>query len=230
MTCKYALSGIPPSNDMAKESTAEQQHSHSNSKHFYVSVRPHSPSHIPPVEMGMYIILATFSFAIVIFVVSCVVYASKYKPQSADFQDDLAGSSYLFGGGGGKSGSGYKLLSSGNRKEGGAKQISRLREPTSTNVQDWVWLGRATLERASGLLVPSISLNERKRRRNNDRIRITENPTYAPQPNPDTDLNTDADLENGSRDCRPHSDKTRKEVDAVSTNQSPRPFTTTRQK
>lgn len=128
----------------------------------------------------MYIILAAFSFAIIVFVVSCVVYASKYKPQNMDFQDDAGDSTFMSGG--------YKLLTS--QPNGGGKQISQLRESTTTNVHDWVWLGRATLERASGLLVPSISVNDKMRRQKNYKsIRITSNPTYTPQPNPDTDLN-----------------------------------------
>lgn len=131
----------------------------------------------------MYIILAAFSFAIIVFVVSCVVYASKYKPQNMDFQDDAGDSTFTSGG--------YKLLTS--QANGGGKQISQLREPTTTNVHDWVWLGRATLERASGLLVPSISVNDKMRRQKNYKsIRITSNPTYTPQPNPDTDLNADS--------------------------------------
>lgn len=130
----------------------------------------------------MYIILAAFSFAIIVFVVSCVVYASRYKPQNMDFQDDAGDASFISGG--------YKLLTS--QSNSGGKQTSQLREPTTTNVHDWVWLGRATLERASGLLVPSISVNDKMRRQKNYKsIRITSNPTYTPQPNPDTDLNAD---------------------------------------
>lgn len=133
----------------------------------------------------MYIILATFSFAIIVFVVSCIVYASKYKPQNADFQDDNnCGDTSLLS-------NGYKPLNQNNRHS--AKlHTSQLREPTTTNVHDWVWLGRATLERASGLLVPSISMNDKLRRNKNENwIRITSNPTYTPEPNPDVDLNSD---------------------------------------
>lgn len=47
-------------------------------------------------------------------------------------------------------------------------------QEVTTNAQDWVWLGRATLERTSGMLVPV----------NNNRAngyRITPNPGYNVQ-------------------------------------------------
>lgn len=162
---------------------AVQAHQHQSSKNnFYFAVRrQHSSTHIAPMEMGMYIILATFSFAIIVFVVSCIVYASKYKPRSLDFQDDNDDKSYISGG--------YKLLgnSYGNNS---SKQSSQLKENTTTNVHDWVWLGRATLERASGLLVPSININDKIRRKKNDNwIRIRSNPTCVPESNSITDLN-----------------------------------------
>lgn len=176
----FCKTGISPSNEVIKEPAVQARQHQSNKNNLYSSVRRHSTSHIAPMEMGMYIILATFSFAIVVFVVSCIVYASKYKPQNVDFQDDNGDFSFLS--------NGYKLLS--NQSAPG-KNISQLREPTTTNVHDWVWLGRATLERASGLLVPSISVNDKMRRKNDNWIRITSNPTYTPEPNPDADLNSD---------------------------------------
>lgn len=182
------ISGISPSNDVIKEPAvqARQHQSNKNNLGLYPSGRRHSPSHIAPMEMGMYIILATFSFAIVVFVVSCIVYASKYKPQNGDFQDDHNASDATF------LSNGYKPL---NQSGGHSvkSHLSQLREPTTTNVHDWVWLGRATLERASGLLVPSISVNDKLRRNKNENwIRITSNPTYTPEPNPDADLNPDS--------------------------------------
>jgi transmembrane protein 132 len=165
------ISGISPSNEVIKE-TAVQARQHQSSKNNYLTIHRRSTSHISPMEMGMYIILATFSFAIIVFVVSCIVYASKYKPQGLMYQDDCADTAHLS--------NGYKLLSN---SSGPTK-----REPPTTNVHDWVWLGRATLERASGLLVPSISVNEKHRRKNDNWIRITSNPTYTPEPSPDVVL------------------------------------------
>jgi len=168
------ISGISPLNEVVKE-PAVQARQHQSNKNHYLTVQRRPPSHISPMEMGMYIILATFSFAIIVFVVSCVVYASKYKPQNMDYQDDCADTSYLS--------NGYKLLSNAS---GPTK-----REPTTMNVHDWVWLGRATLERASGLLVPSIGVNDKLRRKDDNWIRITSNPTFSPEPSADEELITE---------------------------------------
>ncbi|GLH03409.1 uncharacterized protein GBIM_09318, partial [Gryllus bimaculatus] len=46
-----------------------------------VGARHRGPAlHMTPLEIGMYVLLAAFCFAIVVFVVSCVVYASKVRP------------------------------------------------------------------------------------------------------------------------------------------------------
>lgn len=193
------FAGISPSNEVIKEPAVQARQHQSNKNNFYSSVRRHSTSHIAPMEMGMYIILATFSFAIIVFVVSCIVYASKYKPQNADFQDDHNSSDAPF------LSNGYKPL---NQNNGNSvkSHLSQLREPTTTNVHDWVWLGRATLERASGLLVPSISMNDKLRRnKNGNWIRITSNPTYTPEPNPDLDLNSESQFHNQNHVVPPES-------------------------
>lgn len=90
-----------------------------------------------PLEIGMYVLLAAFCFAIVVFVVSCVVYASKFKPQPPD--SPLAGSA-------------LPVLSGAARARAAANQLASGRRPpreSTTNAHDWVWLGRATLERAA---------------------------------------------------------------------------------
>lgn len=60
---------------------ARQHHSalspHSNGRH-------RKSAAMTPLEIGMYVLLAAFCFAIVVFVVSCVVYASKFKAQVAE--------------------------------------------------------------------------------------------------------------------------------------------------
>lgn len=69
---------------------------------------------------------------------------------------------------------------------GNAKPLSD--EPT-INAHDWVWLGRSTLERSSGMLVPSMgnkshSNNNNNNNNNNNQIneqnmRIMSNPIYG---------------------------------------------------
>lgn len=88
-----------------------------------------------PLEIGMYVLLAAFCFAIVVFVVSCVVYANKFKPQSSDSPMQ---SHPVLGAVRARAVAASQQLSSGRRP----------REST-TNAHDWVWLGRATLERAA---------------------------------------------------------------------------------
>lgn len=77
--------------------------------------------------------------------------------------------------GGGNANGGTRDAVSGG---GGAKPLSQ--EPT-TNAHDWVWLGRSTLERSSGMLVPSMG---NKSHNNNGRVneqnmRIMSNPIYG---------------------------------------------------
>lgn len=164
------IKGIPSSNEAIKESAKQIQ----NTKNHYLTVhrRSSSSDNISPMEMGVYIILATFSFAIIVFVVSCVVYATKYKPQNTDYPGNYSDAPYLS--------NGYKLLSN--------PSAPTKRAPPTTNVHDWVWLGRATIQRASGLLKPSLSTNDKFRRKNENWMRITSNPTYTPEPSPDTML------------------------------------------
>jgi transmembrane protein 132 len=129
---------------------AHQHHSAiANSMASGVGMRPHNTMNMTPLEIGMYVLLAAFCFAIVVFVVSCVVYASKFKPQAIESSgrnttglQSLGAAVSRVAGGSGISGIGL----GGNGHLGGKKQP---REST-TNAHDWVWLGRATLERASG--------------------------------------------------------------------------------
>lgn len=66
-----------------------RQHNNNNNNHNNgmgsTTVHAHKvPAHVSPFELGMYTLLAALCFAIVAFVVSCVVYASKYKQNSLD--------------------------------------------------------------------------------------------------------------------------------------------------
>lgn len=84
--------------------------------------RHRGPAVMTPLEIGMYVLLAAFCFAIVVFVVSCVVYASKFKPEPPT-----------------------KCVDDDRLTE------TRLLDPPgrdlTTDARDWVWLGRATLDR-----------------------------------------------------------------------------------
>ncbi|XP_034489824.1 transmembrane protein 132E [Drosophila innubila] len=85
-------------------------------------------------ELGMYVLLTAFCFAIIVFVISCVVYASKFRPAMIESGlDPLTGAGK--GNGNGAAG-------------GGGFRDVRLKEST-TNAHDWVWLGRSTIDRQS---------------------------------------------------------------------------------
>lgn len=93
------------------------------------------------IEVGMYVLLTAFCFAIVVFVISCVVYASKFKP--AHIECGLDGAN------GSKGPLNTDLL---------IREPKFLKEPT-TNAHDWVWLGRSTMDRSSMLTFASQEQN-----------------------------------------------------------------------
>uniref|UniRef100_A0A182K5L3 Transmembrane protein 132C n=1 Tax=Anopheles christyi TaxID=43041 RepID=A0A182K5L3_9DIPT len=102
-------------------------------------------------EIGMYIVLTAFCLAIAIFVVSCVVYASKYRPVLIDANGDASvrdgmGHSSVFDAGKGN-------------------------ESCATNAHDWVWLGRATVDRSN-----ADSIIERSPQYKDSRMHIISNP------------------------------------------------------
>ena len=109
--------------------------------------RHHPP--MTPLEIGMYVLLGAFCLAIVVFVVSCVVYASKFK------ESDVAG----------------RVAQQQNHLNVRLMQNGTLKRESTTNAHDWVWLGRATLERASN--------------RSSAHVRITNNPGFGPAPTAD---------------------------------------------
>lgn len=84
-------------------------------------------------EIGMYVLLMTFCFAIVIFVISCVVYASKFKPALVDGNTTTIDTAKL------KFQRNFILKDS-------QHNISK---DLTTNAHDWVWLGRSTMDRSS---------------------------------------------------------------------------------
>ena len=111
----------------------------------------HNWSHLTPLEVGMYVLLGVFCSAILVFVGTCVVYASRARKQ-AEMEDGGAATAPATptattplrmenlwskfqprkpGTGGGGRGGG----------DGGADQ--------ETSDKDWVWLGRSSLEAPS---------------------------------------------------------------------------------
>lgn len=82
----------------------------------------------------MYVLLTAFCFAIIVFVISCVVYASKFRPAMIESGLDPLGGSGKGNGNGNGNASGFRDV--------------RLKEST-TNAHDWVWLGRSTIDRQS---------------------------------------------------------------------------------
>lgn len=79
--------GISPLKDENNHEPTVQARQH------HSALIPHSNFHVrnsnrmTPLEIGMYVLLAAFCFAIVVFVVSCVVYASKFKAQVGETVD-----------------------------------------------------------------------------------------------------------------------------------------------
>ncbi|RVE54865.1 hypothetical protein evm_000632 [Chilo suppressalis] len=144
----------------------------------------HAPSNnMRPVEIGMSVLLGVFCLAIVVFVVSCVVYAFRLKPVRAE--------------GGGRT--------MPNMAEGGRMQVAGLvgttlgisREKTSsestTNAHDWVWLGRATIERNGNRHPANRNSTQPTDNANAQEMRITANPLNYNYVDPD-----DAIRDNGN--------------------------------
>ncbi|CAH2074200.1 unnamed protein product, partial [Iphiclides podalirius] len=129
----------------------------------------HQQQHMSPVEIGMYVLLGAFCFAIVVFVVSCVVYASRLKPASAD--------------GGVVGGRSMPAVAEGGRIQvaglvGTTLGLSRDKpsSESTTNAHDWVWLGRATIERNGNRQPANRSAPPPDKGNNNHEMRITSNP------------------------------------------------------
>lgn len=99
----------------------------------------HQHNDMTSLEIGMYVLLTAFCFAIAVFVVSCVVYASRFKPVTTE-----AAAADLKNGNKGSKAGGMGLSAS----LGMQREPRRQREST-TNAHDWVWLGRSTMDRSS---------------------------------------------------------------------------------
>lgn len=121
-----------------------------------------SPVHtdMTSLEIGMYVLLTAFCLAIGIFVISCVVYASKFRPVTIDMVSEEMG----------------------HRKDPPANSLGIMREgrrprESTTNAHDWVWLGRATMDRS---MTSQQEVDPR-----DSRMRITSNPLPLNYVDPD---------------------------------------------
>ncbi|XP_045784546.1 transmembrane protein 132E [Maniola jurtina] len=149
----------------------------------------HSPqNNMSKVEIGMFVLLGAFCLAIVVFVVSCVVYAYRLKPANAEANNGNARSMPAVAEGG-------RLQVAG--LVGTTLGLARDKPPreSTTNAHDWVWLGRATIER-SGSRHPANRNSTQPpadKANNNQEMRITANPLNYNYVDPD-----DAIRENGN--------------------------------
>ncbi|XP_013186597.2 transmembrane protein 132E [Amyelois transitella] len=147
----------------------------------------HAPQpHVTPVEIGMYVLLGAFCFAIVVFVVSCVVYASRLKPVGAESSPGGA--------------RGLPALAEGGRLQvaglvGTTLGLARDKQTrdSTTNAHDWVWLGRATIERNGNRHPANRSSAQPPDNANANEMRITANPLNYNYVDPD-----DAIRDNGN--------------------------------
>ncbi|XP_026679931.1 uncharacterized protein LOC103509950 [Diaphorina citri] len=176
------LIGVPlkdsDSND--QPSVVAQRHSH-HTLSINNLLGPHHPHHnanLAPLEIGMYVLLTSFCIAIIIFVLSCVMYASKFKPPPDDSHDPALGRPHT----GPTSGGGTGFFSSFSTttsalpfsKPPNGHAYNKV-STSEDNSHDWVWLGRTPLERtsASGASQSPMSINKAT---NINRMRLVYNP------------------------------------------------------
>ncbi|KAJ8932719.1 hypothetical protein NQ314_014414, partial [Rhamnusium bicolor] len=118
------LKGTPLKDENSQEPNVQARQYQGNNKG--VS-RKRPPAHMTPLEISMYVLLAAFCCAIVVFVVSCVVYASKFKPIEGGITAGVRPSPV-------------------NPSSLIIHREPRKPRESTTNAHDWVWLGRATLD------------------------------------------------------------------------------------
>lgn len=148
------LIGIPLRDDHNHEKPAVQARKYGSNGLTPISVisggKSSVHSDITTLEVGMYVLLIGFCLAIGIFVISCVVYASKFRPVTVDMvSEDMGVQKDQINGG------------------IGILRDSRRPRESTTNAHDWVWLGRATMDRS----MTSQDIDAR-----DPRMRITSNP------------------------------------------------------
>lgn len=123
------LIGIPLKDDNRHEPTVQaRQHRGMTPLNSLIPSKSAVHPDMTTLEIGMYVLLTAFCLAIAVFVISCVVYASKFKPvpievvNGADERD-------VFG--------------------LGLMKDPRKGRDSTQNAHDWVWLGRNTVDRSS---------------------------------------------------------------------------------
>lgn len=126
------LVGIPLKDDSKYYEPTVQARQHRGSINS-IEGNHHKPEfhiqNMSSMEIGMYVILTVFCFAIIIFVISCVVYASKFRPITIE--------------------SGLDPRESETKISGAIHKDTRRSRETTMNAHDWVWLGRSTMDRNS---------------------------------------------------------------------------------
>lgn len=102
-------------------------------------------------EIGMYVLLSTFCFAIVVFVVSCFVYASKHKMINFENGKDRPVVGMTVGNTATTStataAAAAATINAGHHFP--MLRESRKHRESTTNAHNWVWLGRSTMDRSS---------------------------------------------------------------------------------
>ncbi|XP_053692033.1 transmembrane protein 132E [Sabethes cyaneus] len=122
------LIGIPLKDDNSQQPSALQpSRQHRGGIPGYTNNKSVVYTDATSLEIGMYVLLGAFCLAIGVFVISCIVYASKFRPVTID----VTGEASVRDGMGNASILGVKGTES------------------TTNAHDWVWLGRATMDRSS---------------------------------------------------------------------------------
>lgn len=120
--------GIPLKDDHSQEPAALQpSRQHRGGIPGYANGKSMVYADATSLEIGMYVLLAAFCLAIGVFVISCVVYASKFRPVTIDVTGEASV----------RDGMGNASVLGGKGTE------------STTNAHDWVWLGRATMDRST---------------------------------------------------------------------------------
>uniref|UniRef100_A0A1B0FGG5 Transmembrane protein 132E n=1 Tax=Glossina morsitans morsitans TaxID=37546 RepID=A0A1B0FGG5_GLOMM len=151
--------GIPLRDSTHHHEPTVQARQHRGVVHSAGKVRYGKATHqgnMTSMEVGMYVLLTAFCFAIVVFIISCVVYASKFKPANVD------------------SGLDRGKIVKGSLNGNDFLQEPRFIKETTTNAHDWVWLGRSTMDRTS--IINESSPGQSFINPRDSKIRITSNP------------------------------------------------------
>ncbi|XP_052737744.1 transmembrane protein 132E [Bicyclus anynana] len=183
------LKGFSPFKDENNHEPTVQAQQYGSIFRSNSALHPRHPpqNNMSKVEIGMFVLLGAFCLAIVVFVVSCVVYAYRLKPANADTNNGNARPMPAVAEGGRLQVAGLVGTTLGLAKDKPPRE-------STTNAHDWVWLGRATIER-NGTRHPvnRNSTQPAEKTNNNQEMRITSNPLNYNYVDPD-----DAIRDNGN--------------------------------